>query len=505
MENHYFPEFPEFKDFCLKQIMKFEEYGTIITFIRNHSSKCPREVLCDAISRFIVNHSRHTISSIFLTEYQNQVKRTLHAKSQEKNAKKYYKIYCQRIEKWKKSRHSRISDAGCVAEVPGHPRGAVVKQDNVKGLEGKGKRMETVVKEPTTTCNEPVLIQIANQFQIPAFLLARIVVERYLIAERRIEEDSLHPVRGRSGMIQAHDVECSSIPILQPRKSLIKPTDVEKPGECKDVNKMRIEMTSSCSVPNPPSCEPILHVQAPNNNGNSIYASKKKWMGEEKGKSQRNMDDLEVPDVASVPTTSDSILTVKDHQDILSPDLLKQAATSSTKSSIKNPPVSIKNQLSKLMKNPFLISDGILKEQVLQCLGYDVSYGPINDAIRHSIGLEHEQKLIECVKSCGLPYLDENDLRRRGYDKTPDVKLEAPFLYQGRPVCWIESKASFGDVESNKQYLKEQYYSYWNRFGPGIVIYWFGFVDELAEEMKNKEIILLDHFPDKVEMTFMDL
>ena len=38
------------------------------------------------------------------------------------------------------------------------------------------------------------------------------------------------------------------------------------------------------------------------------------------------------------------------------------------------------------------------------------------------------------------------------------------------------------------------------RFGPGLVIYWYGFVDELADEMRKNEIILMDHFPEDSEI-----
>lgn len=163
-----------------------------------------------------------------------------------------------------------------------------------------------------------------------------------------------------------------------------------------------------------------------------------------------------------------------------------------------------KNTISMWIKDPYLITDDVLKEQVLQCMSYDVCYGPINDAIRHSVGLEFEEKLKDCVQGLDLPFLDENDLRKRGYDKTPDVKLEVPVAVDGQPVCWIESKASFGDLETHNEYLQGQYYSYWNRFGPGLVIYWFGFIDEISDEMEKQGILIMDGFPSTNDITFMN-
>ena len=38
------------------------------------------------------------------------------------------------------------------------------------------------------------------------------------------------------------------------------------------------------------------------------------------------------------------------------------------------------------------------------------------------------------------------------------------------------------------------------RFGPGLIIYWYGFVDELADDMIKNDMILMDHFPEDDEI-----
>eukprot|EP00128_Syssomonas_multiformis_P017843 Colp12_sorted_trinity150504_noHs@24074 len=115
------------------------------------------------------------------------------------------------------------------------------------------------------------------------------------------------------------------------------------------------------------------------------------------------------------------------------------------------------------------------------------------------MGLEHEYILHEKLRNLGVPFKGEDDLRDEGYPKTPDVYLEVPLSVDGRIVHWIESKASFGDPDSHQRYLREQYRSYVNRLGAGLVIYWFGFIDEL-DCSRDEGVLLADDFPDNVHM-----
>lgn len=121
------------------------------------------------------------------------------------------------------------------------------------------------------------------------------------------------------------------------------------------------------------------------------------------------------------------------------------------------------------------------------------------------IGVEYEQKLELELKAMGIHFIDENVLRNKGYDKTPDFKLILPIAVDGFVINWIESKALFGDDITHSGYLKDQLLCYWNRFGPGLVIYWFGYLDVIENTTENKKMLILrDKFPDKESITLMN-
>lgn len=156
-----------------------------------------------------------------------------------------------------------------------------------------------------------------------------------------------------------------------------------------------------------------------------------------------------------------------------------------------------KSQISQLLKNTALIQDQKLSTELWLANLKDNNYGVTSEWIKSSIGYEYEKRAKKSLEKLGLTYQDEHELRFKGYDKTPDIKLDIPFAYNGHVINWIESKALFGDEEHHSNYLKEQLWSYWNRYGPGLVIYWFGFIDEL-DSNRDKGILVCDHFPEDI-------
>lgn len=111
------------------------------------------------------------------------------------------------------------------------------------------------------------------------------------------------------------------------------------------------------------------------------------------------------------------------------------------------------------------------------------------------------------LKAANLPFFSEEHMRTMGYPKTPDVCLLEPIAIDGQVIKWIESKAWFGDPISHSAYLRDQYWPYYNRFGPGLVIYWFGHVDEI-DSNREKGIAVMHDLPidriQRIQSPFLD-
>lgn len=134
--------------------------------------------------------------------------------------------------------------------------------------------------------------------------------------------------------------------------------------------------------------------------------------------------------------------------------------------------------VTQMLRQPATIQHAALRAQVDECVRFDDNYSPLVEKLRHSIGTEYEHLLQARLANLRVPFLTEDELVASGYPKTPDIKFEVPLLLDGRHVVnWIESKATFGDPDTMATSLAEQFAGYCNRYGPGLVIYWFGFVE----------------------------
>ena len=140
-----------------------------------------------------------------------------------------------------------------------------------------------------------------------------------------------------------------------------------------------------------------------------------------------------------------------------------------------------------------------LECEIHDCVMVDTICGPSSDEARRRAGLEFESKLYECLNDQGVSYWTEDDLRDRQFFKTPDALLRVPIAVCGNVICWIDSKATFCDRRSHKKLLEDQYDSYVNRFGPGLVIYWHGYLQSI-ETTKSDFVLVMDSFPENEQI-----
>eukprot|EP00741_Cyanophora_paradoxa_P002429 tig00000076_g2354.t1 len=135
-----------------------------------------------------------------------------------------------------------------------------------------------------------------------------------------------------------------------------------------------------------------------------------------------------------------------------------------------------KNDVTACLRDPALIPDERLRAEIENCVAVDDQYSPSVDRIRHIYGSEYEYILQEKLRNIGVGFETEEELRQRGFPKTPDVRLTVPIGVDGHVVNWIDSKAMFGDDYALSS-MRDQLAAYVNRFGPGMVIFWFGHVE----------------------------
>lgn len=142
--------------------------------------------------------------------------------------------------------------------------------------------------------------------------------------------------------------------------------------------------------------------------------------------------------------------------------------------------------------NPRLVAD------LLRCCTEDPYCSNVSDSVKRCLGNEYEELLYQLLRENGLCFETESELRLQGKPKTPDVLFLFPMGVkvnqndEWQIIHWIDSKAIFGDSSTYDQ-NSEQLQGYVNRYGRGLVIFWYGFVDIIAKQ--NTIVLFSDRFP----------
>jgi hypothetical protein len=177
-------------------------------------------------------------------------------------------------------------------------------------------------------------------------------------------------------------------------------------------------------------------------------------------------------------------------------------------------------QVSHFLGNPSLIKENRIQLELLELIGTDQFCSHDIDQLKECLGKEYEELLIELLNQKQMCFETESDLRNRGKPKTPDILFLIPMamncktfntidgqneqeqlLIKNRSLViinWIDSKAMFADVSTFEEHV-DQFRTYNNRYGRGLVIYWHGYVDEVESIAKHDFqdfLIVTDHFPD---------
>ncbi|MCK5548086.1 MAG: TPD domain-containing protein [Thermoplasmata archaeon] len=136
----------------------------------------------------------------------------------------------------------------------------------------------------------------------------------------------------------------------------------------------------------------------------------------------------------------------------------------------------------KYLCNPQEIKDRRLREELGRVAKYDIVYSPKAMEDNYARGKLGEKKINNWLQDREIPFETENDIKGK-YPKTPDFLLGKPIKFNGSKRYWIESKASFGSAEEIRKNVRSQLKPYKELFGDGIVIYWFGYIDDLSHKI----------------------
>lgn len=152
-----------------------------------------------------------------------------------------------------------------------------------------------------------------------------------------------------------------------------------------------------------------------------------------------------------------------------------------------------RSKFREMIRNPEKIRENRLKQEITGAVEKDIVYSPqaIADQVKRSKKVE--EKLGKWLQKQKIPYIDEQEAKKKNHLKTPDYLLKKPLEYKKQRINWVECKASFGDEYEIKRDHRKQLRHYVELYGKGMVVYWDGYLDQL----KLEDIIITSSKPFK--------
>lgn len=138
-----------------------------------------------------------------------------------------------------------------------------------------------------------------------------------------------------------------------------------------------------------------------------------------------------------------------------------------------------KKEFWSYVRDPTLLESDETADEVREAVRNDIVYSPEANDRQKERGLWGEDLAHQWLDGQGITYRTEDDLRGTEFTKTPDCLLDHPVIYEGKEIYWVESKASFGDNTEFRFNARKQLVPYTKLFGPGLVVYWVGCLDDL--------------------------
>lgn len=145
-----------------------------------------------------------------------------------------------------------------------------------------------------------------------------------------------------------------------------------------------------------------------------------------------------------------------------------------------------KREIRNYYKNPNSAEDSRIRKELDESLNADYFFSPRAHRLQEEKGKTGEKLISFWLQKKRCDFKCEDDMRAEGLPgKTPDFLLKKSIKICDREVCWIESKALFGELKEHRHYEKKQFLEYSKCYGDGLVVYWFGFETDILKEKEG--------------------